>query len=183
MRACSWQKMNNTVWKINHATVDDVLFRTQESQQHKGSITDNSCVVGYVNVERNGRTVRERCFGVIKRMYLHFMYPPPPKSVYKLTKEKLKAIQVPWIICAWCDWYETLGKDPLTGLMRIRPNQFWQDCPLHNMSNVHPSNVVFWPEAPFSIDDFGDDGEPIDASADNFKGNGNFRVITHSDDL
>jgi hypothetical protein len=175
--------MNNTVWKVKHVTIDGVLFRTQQSQQRKGSITDNSCIVGYVNVQRNNRVVKEKCYGVIRRMYLHFMYPPPSKSTYKLTTAKLKDIQVPWIVCAWCDWYETLGQDPITGLTRIRPNPFWDHCPLHDMKNCHPSNVVFWPEDPFNLDDFDKAGAPKDPAVNNFKGNGNFLVITHSDDI
>jgi len=58
---------------------------------------------GYVNVQ-NGRNqgAVQKCYGIIQRLYLHFMYPPPPKQTYKLTVEKLKSITVPWVEC---DWY------------------------------------------------------------------------------
>ena len=153
--------MDNTAWTVNHATVDGVLFRTRPSQIKKGTITDNSCIVGWVNVEIDGEAVPQKCYGVIKQFYLHFMY-PPSQSTYKLTVKKLAAFTTPWILVALCEWYDHLGEQPRTGLTRIKRNHFWQSgCPIHNMSNTIPMNVCFLPEVPFNPDDFDDDGEPV----------------------
>ena len=176
--------MDDTVWEMHRATIDGVLFRTSKVQRRKRSRTDNSCVVGYVNVQDDSnRQQVQKCYGVIQRLYLHFMYPPPSNQTYKLTVEKLKNIQVPWIVCAECDWFEEIGHDSTTGLTHIRPNQFWADCPLIDLVDCHPSNVVFWPATPFDPDKFDDDGHPIEESADNFTGDGTYVVITHSDEL
>ena len=180
--------MDDTVWELHRATIDGVLFRTSKVQPQKRNRTDNSCVVGYVNVQngtgRNqGARAVQKCYGVIQRLYLHFMYPPPKTQTYKLTVEKLERITVPWCVFAECDWYEELGKSPTTGLTRIRKNDFWADCPLIDLANCHPSNVVFWPETPFDPMKFDEDGHPIEESADNFTGDGTYVVITHSDEL
>jgi hypothetical protein len=181
-----WQKTDDTVSELHRATIDGVLFRTSKVQRQKRNRTDNSCLVGYVNVQ-NGRNqgAVQKCYGIIQRLYLHFMYPPPPNQTYKLTVEKLKDIKVPWMVCAECLWYEEIGKAATTGLTRIRPNEFWEEgCPLIDLVDCHPSNVVFWPEAPFDPDKFDDDGNPTEESADNFTArDGNYAVITHSDEL
>jgi len=122
----------------------------------------------------------QKCYGIIQRLYLHFMYPPPPKQTYKLAVENLKSSTVPWIEC---DWYEERGKSPTTGLTRIRKNDFRANCPLIDLANCHPSNVVFWPETPFDPAKFDEDGHPIEVSADNFTGDGTYVVITHNDEL
>ena len=176
--------MDDTVWELHRATIDGVLFRTSKVQRQKRNRTDNSCLVGYVNVQ-NGRNqgAVQKCYGIIQRLYLHFMYPPPSNQTYKLTMEKLKSITVPWCVFAECDWYEELGKSPTTGLTRIRKNDFRANCPLIDLANCHPSNVVFWPETPFDPAKFDEDGHPIEVSADNFTGDGTYVVITHNDDL
>lgn len=83
--------MDDTVWELHRATIDGVLFRTSKVQRRKRNRTDNSCVVGYVNVrDDSNRAVVQKCYGVIQRLYLHFMYPPPTNQTCKLTKDKLK---------------------------------------------------------------------------------------------
>ena len=153
--------MDNTVWTVTRATVDGVLFRTRSSQIRKNTKSDNSCMVGEVNVTLpNGKEERQKCYGVIKKFFLHFMYPPPSKQTYKLNMRKLAKIDTPWILCAECDWYEYVGVHTINGLVRIQPNRFWDYCPLFNMASVIPSNVAFWPEDPFNPDHFDDEGAP-----------------------
>ena len=154
--------MDRTVWTVTRATVDDVLFRTKPSQIRKGTKTDNSCLMGEVQVELpNGATKNQKCYGVIQRFYLHFMYPPPKKYTYKLNLHKLKKLEVPWILCADCEWYEELGVHSKNGLVRIQPNPYWQrGCSIHNMANSDPVNITFWPEVPFDPEHFDNTGVP-----------------------
>lgn len=158
--------MNRTIWTVTRATVDDVLFRTKPSQIRKKTKSDNSCLVGEVDVtvtlpDGRKKTERQKCYGVIKKFILHFMYPPPWSKTYKLSMRKLAKIDIPWILCAECEWYETLGVHPKTGLTRIQPNSHWDFCPLHNMSNTIPVNVAFWPEEPFDPAHFDGNGVPL----------------------
>ena len=156
--------MDNWVWSLSHCTVDGTLFRTRTSQIRKKTKTDNSCLVGEVRVreDENGPARTAKCYGVIKKLLLHFMYPPPKKHTYKLNKRKLEKLDVPWILVAECLWYEHLGKHETTGLVRITPNGHWQEgCSIHNMCNTLPMNVSFWPEVPFAVDHFGEDGKPL----------------------
>lgn len=156
--------MGRTIWTVTSATVDGVLFRTIGNQDRKKTKTDNSCLMGEVEViTQNGRsttTVRQRCYGRVKRFILHFQYPPPPKDTYKLNAKKLADIEIPWILCAECHWYEHLGTDPRTGLERVQPNHNWDACSLHNMRNTFAANIALWPEVPFNDDHFDDAGEP-----------------------
>jgi hypothetical protein len=174
--------MSRTVWSVDRATLDGVLFRTQAVQTRKKSKTDNSCIVGGVKIQRGGRLVTEKCYGVIKAFYFHFMY-PPHRSTYKLTSAKLDQFHAdsPWILCALCEWHEPLGTNPLTGLLQIQPNQFWADCPLTNMANCYPLNVVFWPAMPFAAEDFDKNGEVLDKNNQmyDFSGTGVLDVVTH----
>ena len=151
--------MDNTIWTVTRARVDGVLFRTKPSQIRKKTKSDNSRLVGEVNVKLpNNRVEKQRCYGVINRFILHFMYPPPKRDTYKLNMKKLANIDIPWILCAECEWYEFLGVHPTTGLVRIQPNPYWAGCSLQNMANVHPINVSFWPEVPFDPNHFDDTG-------------------------
>jgi hypothetical protein len=149
--------MTDTVWKVTSATVDGVLFRTKSGQDRKNTKTDNSCIVGSLKIDG----VTHKCYGIIKEFYVHFMYPPPKKNTYKLNADKLADISVPWILCADCVWYETSDIHPTNGTLRVLRNNYWDKCSLHNMANTHPANVVFWPEMPFDLDHFDEDGEPI----------------------
>jgi hypothetical protein len=118
VQEANWQKMDRTVWEIDRCTLDGVLFRTRRSQDRKGTRTDNSCIVGYTNVVRDERRQRgartkearagskqERCYGVIDRLYLHFMYPPTAEALENATyKRKIDpaTVGVPWAIFASC---------------------------------------------------------------------------------
>lgn len=173
-----WQKMDNCVWTCKSATLDGVLFRTRPSQDLKKTKTDNSCVVGEVKV---GGVV-QKCYGVIQKFYLHFMYPPTKRDTYKLTVAKLVDLETPWILCARCHWWEPLGNNPKTGLLQVRPNEFWLDCPLQNLRNCCNKNVVFWPSVPFDAKDFDEAGEPtrnMKKGRYDFSGTGVYDVITH----
>ena len=135
-----------------------------------------------MNVEQDdGKVQKVKCYGVINKLYLHFMY-PPEKSTYKLNGKSLPKMNTPWILCALCQWYEHLGEDPETGLTRIIPNAFWAGCPLQNLSNCYAENVVYWPETPFDIAHFDKDGEPtknIKNGKYDYSGTGECLVITH----
>ena len=174
--------MNNTVFTVTSCTVDGVLFRTKPIQDCKKNKTDNSCIVGALNLsDVSGQNGEHKCYGIIKKLYVHFMY-PPSCSTYKFNIKKLATIGTPWILCALCDWYEPIGETPTSGLVRIRRNTHWQGCPIHNMANVFPRNVVFWPECPFNPDHFNDDGDCIDKSKlkggqYDFSGSGVLNVI------
>ena len=178
-----WQTMDNCVWTVNAATLDGVLFRTRPSQDLKKTKTDNSCVVGEVEVEVNNKKVVQKCYGVIQKFYVHFMYPPRKRDTYKLTAEKLAKLDTPWILCARCDWWEPKGEHPNTGLTQVTPNKYWvSGCPLQNLQNCINKNVVFWPSKPFNIEDFDDDGEPttnLKKGKYDFSGTGLYDVITH----
>lgn len=153
--------MDNTVWTVTRATVDGVLFRTRPNQKKKKVKTDNSCMVGEVNVSlADGRQEKQKCYGVIKRFFCHFMYPPPKAKTYKLNPRTLAALNVPWILCAECDWYEHLGEQAETGIVRIQPNPFWEASPIHNMANTLPVNAAFWPEVSFDPNHFTEEGVP-----------------------
>lgn len=153
-------------------------------EQRENLKTNNQNIIGLVNVVRNRRKEQAKCFGVINQFYLHFMY-PPSSSTYKLTVKKLAKISEPWILCAHCDWYEQYGTNPLTGLVQITSNSFWDGCPLINLANCFPENVSFWPSFPFNVDDFDEEGKPLDpdVSQYDFSGNGVYDVITHHQDL
>ena len=175
--------MNNTVWVLTRAKLDGVLFRTKPSQDKKKTKTDNSCIIGYVNVTgEDGQTRVQKCYGVIQKFYLHFMY-PPKKSTYKLTREKLLSFEEPWILCALCDWYDTLDVHSSTGLVQIQRNNYWEGCPLQNLATCYPTNIVYWPTTPFNPDDYDDKGKPIEGKTYDFKGDGIYSVIAHHEKL
>jgi hypothetical protein len=173
-----WQSMDNKAWTVTRAFVDGVLFRTKPSQDKKKTKTDNSCMVAEINcTDEDGRTVKDqKCYGVIIKFYFHFMY-PPKKSTYKLTSKKLVKFEEPWILCALCDWYEQVGTKVSTGLVQIQQNPYWSGCPISNMANTMPYNVVFWPSQPFDADDFDDDGEYLYEGFPDFSGTGVFDVV------
>jgi hypothetical protein len=107
------------------ATVDGQLFRTEAHERRKRTKTANKYIVGAVNVTTTGSngkkvTKKQKCYGVIKKIYLHFMY-PPARSTYKLNIRKLAAFKEPWILCARCDWYEELGCNPITEELGCNP--------------------------------------------------------------
>ena len=82
--------MDDTVWELHRATIDGVLFRTSKVQRRKRNRTDNSCVVGYVNVrDDSNRAVVQKCYGVIQRLYLHYV-PTPNKSNLQIDKGQIE---------------------------------------------------------------------------------------------
>ena len=181
-----WQKMDNTAWTCTMATIDEQLFRTRGHEKRKRCKTTNKYIIGVVNVTQpNGKTKTKKCYGVIKKFYVHFMY-PPARTTYKLTIKKLETFEEPWIMCALCEWYEELGSNPVTGLTQIRPNPFWEaGCPITNLANCLPINPTFWPVNPFNPSHFGEDGEILDkdCSVYDFSGDGTYEVITHHEDI
>lgn len=83
--------MDRTVWEVHRLDLDGVLFRTEVGQNRKKTEmkTDNSCIIGWTEVlrtniknkreKRRGNknaTQKEKCYGRIQRLYVHFMYPP-----------------------------------------------------------------------------------------------------------
>ena len=73
-----WQTMDRTVWEIHRVKLDSVLFRSEfgQNRKKKEMKTDNSFIMGWTDVSRDNITEAEQCYGVIERLYLHFMYPP-----------------------------------------------------------------------------------------------------------
>ncbi len=173
-----WQSMSNKIWTLKHCKVDGVLFRTKPSQDRKKTKTDNSCMAAEVNVtDEHGMATTTLCYGVIKELYFHFMY-PPEKSTYKLTAKKLKNFDEPWIVVALCDWYEEVGIKVSTGLKQIAHNAHWEGCPISNMANTMAENFAFWPSCPFNPDNFDDDGVWIHDGLPTFSGTGVFDVVS-----
>jgi hypothetical protein len=166
--------MDNKVWEVKRVTLDGVYFRTAPSQRDKGTITDNSCIIGMTDVVRTDRRQRqgsrnrragvrkERCYGVVQKFYMHFMYPPDPDELVKATEDGRidpSLLTVPWSIFADCEWYESMSdKHPVNKLPQCVRNTFWDACPLISMRDVLPMNCVFWPSNPFSWDDFDGNG-------------------------
>jgi len=169
------------------AMLDGVLFRTERHEIRKRCKTTNSYIVGLVKVDTGAQSkpVTQKCYGVIKRFYVHFMY-PPAKSTYKLTVRKLKTFPEPWILCAKCEWFEEAGQNPINGLVQIRPNSAWDaGCAFTNLSNCLSINITLWPSNPFDPKHFGADGKPLDLASPvyDFSGDGLFDVITHHEKI
>jgi len=158
-----WQSMRKTVFEIDRLQMDGVLFRTELIQIEKQTKTDNSCIIGETltygrNAARSRSTQKERCYGRIQRLYLHFMYPPSDEELKCATlKGKIdpyKITQVPWAVFALCNWYEDKGVNALNLLTQVEYNPFWSErdkggCPLIAMDHCFSANCVLWPSMPY----------------------------------
>jgi hypothetical protein len=156
-----WQSMPQTAYMVERILLDGVLFRTEKSQQRKGSKTDNSCVISHANVsyaegeQRSAAQRIEKCFGRLQDFYLHFKYPPSKEQLRKATHKRRidpYKVGVPFLIVGWCDWYrQKSGNHHITDLPLIAPHLPWNnDCPLVKVQDCMSMNVAWWPADPFS---------------------------------
>jgi hypothetical protein len=115
--------MDNAAWKVSSAKLDGVLFRTEQHENRKKCKTTHRCIVSKVRVttasQQKPTTVK--CYGVVKQFYVHFIY-KPKRSTYKLTAAKLAEFEESWILRALCEWFESVGTNPVNGLTQIQPN-------------------------------------------------------------
>ena len=158
-----WQSMATTLFEIDRLEMDGVLFRTERIQNAKQTKTDNSCIIAETitygrDAARSRSTQKERCYGRIQQLYLHFMYPPSDEELQCATlKGKIdpyKITQVPWAMFALCNWYEDKGVNPLNKLTQVEYNPHWTErdqggCPLVAMDNCLSANCVLWPSMPY----------------------------------
>jgi hypothetical protein len=162
-----WQSMERCVWEVDRIKLDGVLFRTERIQTHKGTVTDNSYVIGetFTYGRQNGSRSRsaqpERCYGRIQKIYLHFMYPPLAEDLVNATDkcriDPYKIQSAPWAVFLKCKWYEESEQNPNNGLNQVRYNAAWtQSCPFIAISGCKAMNCILWPSVPFKDSDYDD---------------------------
>lgn len=91
---------------INRAALDGVEFRT--ARYEEGLLSANSCISCLYN-ERDNNQAQTKAYGIIKKMYIHQMYPGEDDDI-------------PSRVIVDCDWFEVVGTNPTTGLKTIAPN-------------------------------------------------------------
>lgn len=162
-----WQKMDRRVWEVDRVYLDGVLFRTEPSQNMKGTKTDNSVIVGETytyNRNNQRKQVKEKCYGRIEKFYLHFMYPPSPEELAQAKHKRhivLSKLQnTPWTVLVKCSWYETVGVNPDNGLTQVQLAPGWnQGCPFIDLTHCLAVNLSLYPSKPFEDQHYDKEGK------------------------
>ena len=169
-----WQTMDRTLWEVQRAKLDGVLFRSEPIQVQKNTITDNSYIFGETNTydsNKKRKATKVRCYGRIQKFYLHFMHPPPPEELRQATEkpkiDPTKIHSVPWCVLVWCKWYEESGRNPSNGLVQVRHKANWNEgCPFIDFTHCLPRNLECWPSVPFDKSKYDKDGILKDGMTD-----------------
>jgi hypothetical protein len=152
--------MPQEAYMVERILLDGVLFRSEKSQQRKGSKTDNSCVISHANIsyavgkQRKALQRIEKCYGRFQDFYIHFKYPPSKLQLKSAThKQRIDPakVGVPFLIVGCCDWYMQKAEcHSITGLTEIAPHPDWnRDCPLVKIQDCLSMNVAYWPVNPY----------------------------------
>ena len=173
-----WQMMDGRVYEVERVLLDGVLFRTEPSQDRKGTKTDNSYISAQTKVvQPNGETTDEDCYGKIQKFYLHFMYPPTPADLKQATDHQridpYKIQTAPWNVYVQCKWYTSPNDraqtyNPINGLMQVQHRSNWDTgCPFISLSNCYAKNLMLWPSLPFDEKLYDKKGELLPNTIDN----------------
>jgi hypothetical protein len=175
-REKQWQSMDKCVYEVERVTLDGILFRSEPSQDRKGTKTDNSYIYGQTKVtDRNGQTTTEDCYGRIQKLYLHFMYPPTSPDLENATDKRridpYKIQTAPWHVYVKCKWYKSPTEqsyNPINGLLQVQNRSNWDNsCPFISLSNCYAKNLMLWPSLPFDERLYDKKGELLPNTIDN----------------
>lgn len=171
----TWQSMNTQLWDVERIALDGVLFRTEPSQIRKGTISDNSYIIGETNVQDEDThvTTREKCYGRIQKIHLHFMHPPSSEQVKQATDacrlDPYKISNIPWCVLLECKWYKVHDINPNSGLVQVQHRGNWnKGCPFIDTSHCFARNCMLWPSSPFDQQRYDASGVLLNDTTDNW---------------